>query len=81
MIWYWFLGYVVTVEPGIYFIRPLLYPIQRTEAHSFIDYHMLERFMDLGGVRIEDDVVVTKDGYHNLTTVPKEITDLERLMA
>jgi Xaa-Pro aminopeptidase/Xaa-Pro dipeptidase len=56
-------GMVVTVEPGIYFIPALLdqWGAQRRHA-QFIDYAALERFRDAGGIRIEDDVLITDTG-------------------
>ncbi|KAH9929163.1 Creatinase/aminopeptidase [Fomitopsis serialis] len=59
-------GMVVTVEPGIYFSPHLLAPV-RDSKH--IDHEVLKRYEAVGGVRIEDVVVVTQDGYENLTTV------------
>ncbi len=41
----------------------------------------LNQFRKVGGVRIEDDIVITKTGYLNLTQVPKEISEIEQLMA
>lgn len=38
---------------------------------KYIDKDVLERFYPVGGVRIEDDILVTEDGYENLTTTPK----------
>ena len=38
---------------------------------KYIDKNVLERFYAVGGVRIEDDILVTEDGYENLTTAPK----------
>ena len=45
-----------------------------------IDEKVLERYMHVGGVRIEDDILITKDGYENLTLAPKgkEMLDVIR---
>ncbi|KAI0933258.1 hypothetical protein AcV7_004776 [Taiwanofungus camphoratus] len=59
-------GMVVTVEPGIYFSPHLLAPV-RDSRH--INHDVLKRYEAVGGVRIEDVVVITNDGYENLTTV------------
>ncbi|KAJ4304365.1 hypothetical protein N0V88_001978 [Collariella sp. IMI 366227] len=65
-------GMVVTVEPGIYFCREYLEQFLNHPVHSqFIDKFELEKFYDVGGVRIEDDILVTEEGYENLTTAPK----------
>ncbi|KAF2999474.1 hypothetical protein E8E13_008400 [Curvularia kusanoi] len=66
-------GMVVTVEPGIYFS---LYALQHfylpSPIHSrFINKAVLHRYMAVGGVRIEDDILITSKGYENLTTAPK----------
>jgi Xaa-Pro dipeptidase len=66
-------GMVITVEPGLYFNRFILnrqYLNQENHA-KFIDQEVLKKFMPVGGVRIEDDILITKDGYENLTTAPK----------
>jgi Xaa-Pro aminopeptidase len=56
-------GYVLTVEPGIYFI-PALIDMWRKEGKftDFIAYDKLEAYLAFGGIRIEDDVLVAKDG-------------------
>lgn len=64
---------VVTVEPGIYFCRPYVeaYFLRRPEHARYIDAAALERYWGVGGVRVEDCVLVTSDGYEDLTTAPK----------
>ncbi len=71
-------GFVVTVEPGIYFI-PALIDKWRAENKfpEFIDYDKAEGYKDFGGIRIEDDVLVTKDGSRVLgKPIPKTIQEL-----
>lgn len=66
-------GMVVTVEPGIYFNKFLLdnFFLNDPKHRQFIDMKVLKRYMQVGGVRIEDDILITKHGYENLTTAPK----------
>ncbi|KAK8066052.1 peptidase M24- structural domain-containing protein [Apiospora hydei] len=66
-------GMVVTVEPGIYFCREYIevYYLSKPELARYIDVRVLDRYWDVGGVRIEDCILVTEDGYENLTTAPK----------
>lgn len=73
-------GHVLTVEPGLYFI-PALYALWRKEKRhgDFIVYDAVEKFLDFGGVRIEDDVLVTDRGRKVLgPPIPKTIADVER---
>ncbi|KAJ3044499.1 hypothetical protein HDV00_001926 [Rhizophlyctis rosea] len=76
-------GMVVTVEPGVYFVEGILDAglADPTKA-KFINLELLDRFRrNVGGVRIEDDVVVRENGIENLTGwVPKEIEDVEKVM-
>jgi Xaa-Pro dipeptidase len=76
-------GFVITMEPGVYFIDALLKdPELRRKHKSSVDFAKAESFLDFGGVRIEDDVVIQADGPPlNLTSVPKEIADVEAACA
>jgi len=74
-------GYVVTVEPGVYFIGALM---DRWKAEgtceAFVDYEKVESYRDFGGVRIEDDVLVTEDGCRVLgRPIAKAIAEVEAL--
>jgi Xaa-Pro aminopeptidase len=61
-------GHVVTVEPGIYFVPSLLEDRDLRERHrDTVDWERTDRMMDFGGIRIEDNVLVTEDGYEVLT--------------
>lgn len=73
---------VVTVEPGCYFIDALIADAIKDPAQApHIDMVAVERFRKLGGVRIEDCVAVTADGCENLTTAPKTVDEIEKVMA
>ena len=76
-------GWTVTVEPGAYFIPPLIDEWRAAKRHeAFIDYEALADWRDFGGVRIEDDVVVTDDGCRVLgPPIAKRPDDIETVMA
>lgn len=60
-------GNVITDEPGIYFIPALIEKWKAEKAdHGFVNYHRLESYYDFGGIRLEDDVLVTADGARRL---------------
>jgi len=72
-------GFVITVEPGIYFIPEL---IQRWKADSkcfeFINYSKVNKYTDFGGIRIEDDVLVLQDGCRVLgKRISKTVEEIE----
>jgi Xaa-Pro dipeptidase len=72
----------ITVEPGIYFIDAVLDPaLSDPKTRSLLVPSKLERFRGFGGVRIEDDVAVTVSGAENFTLVPREVKDVEAVMA
>lgn len=60
-------GMVVTVEPGLYFIDSLLTTLKAGPHAGAVTWPLVERLAAYGGIRIEDDVVVTDDGHDNLT--------------
>ncbi|KAL4768927.1 putative Xaa-Pro aminopeptidase pepP [Aspergillus nidulans var. acristatus] len=75
-------GSVITVEPGIYFCRFIIEPfLKNPDLQKYIDVDTLNRYWFVGGVRIEDNVHITKDGHDNLTTAPKTIEEVESLAA
>ena len=73
-------GMVLTVEPGCYF-PPGLMDLHKVWESQFVDAAVLKRYVGVGGVRIEDVVVVRADGVENLTTVPRERAEIEKLCA
>jgi len=74
-------GFVITIEPGLYFIEALLHdPENRRKHKGSVDFARAETFLGFGGVRIEDDVVVRPKGPPlDLTSVPKTIKDVEEV--
>jgi len=61
-------GYVVTVEPGLYFIPALLNdPARRERFRDCVNWSLVEQHLDLGGVRIEDNLLVTAGAPEVLT--------------
>ena len=74
-------GCVITVEPGIYFCRYIIEPYLKDEEQSkFIDESVLNKYWDVGGVRIEDNILVLANGHRNLTTVPKTVDEMEKVI-
>lgn len=74
-------GFVITVEPGIYFIPALIEKWIKEEKHTqFIDYEQVNSYRDFGGIRLEDNVLVTQDGHRVLgKPIPKTIEELEEI--
>ena len=76
-------NFVMTDEPGIYFI-PALIDEWRASGHckEWINFDLLEKYKDFGGIRIEDDIVITKDGCRFLgeKRIPYTPADIEEFM-
>ena len=75
-------GFVITDEPGCYFI-PALIDKWHAEGtcRDFINFDELEKWKDFGGIRIEDDILITDDGCRVLgKPIPKTIEEIEATM-
>jgi len=75
-------GFVVTIEPGIYFI-PQLIDIwkQENKFSQFINYSKVEEYKNFGGIRIEDDLLITENGHKVLgPPLPKEVSELAAII-
>lgn len=73
-------GFVMTDEPGIYFI-PALIDDWRSKGHcaEFLNFDLLETYKDFGGIRIEDDILITADGcrYLGEKRIPYHLNEIE----
>lgn len=76
-------GFVVTVEPGIYFIDPLIDKWHSEGRYrDFIDYRAVEKYRGFGGIRLEDNVVVTAKGHRILGKgIAKDMGEVEKLFS
>jgi len=72
-------GFVITVEPGVYFIPELIDRWMAEKKNSqYINYDMVKKYEDFGGLRIEDDVLVIANGQRVLgKKIPKTIDEVE----
>ncbi|MDH7600456.1 MAG: M24B family metallopeptidase, partial [Sedimentisphaerales bacterium] len=72
-------GFVLTVEPGIYLIDQLIEQFAAEgRFRDFVDYRRLESYRGIGGIRIEDDVLVTPEGCRVLgPAIPREVDEIE----
>ncbi|MGI6291125.1 MAG: aminopeptidase P family protein [Bacteroidales bacterium] len=76
-------GFVLTVEPGIYFI-PQLIDIWEKEKKfiQYINYEKVRKYVGFGGIRIEDDILITDNACRVLgNPLPKQVEEIEKIMA
>ncbi len=75
-------GNVITNEPGIYFIQPLLEKAFKDETISkYFNDDKIKEYYDFGGIRIADDLLVTDDGVETLSkALPKTVEAIEETM-
>jgi Xaa-Pro aminopeptidase len=74
-------GYVVTIEPGIYFIRALLTdPERRQKYREAVNWDRVDTMLDFGGIRIEDDALIAETGVELLSgALPRDRKAIEEL--
>ena len=74
-------GFVITVEPGIYLIPELINQWQRSRKHTdFINYEKVNSYKDFGGIRMEDDYLITPGGSRLLgKALPLSVAEIEEV--
>jgi Xaa-Pro aminopeptidase len=72
-------GFVLTVEPGIYFIPELIDQWHSEGRHSdFLNFDKIATYKDFSGIRLEDNVLITADGHRVLgDRIPKTVEEVE----
>lgn len=76
-------GFVVTDEPGIYFIPALIADWKKNGTNAqFLNFDKIEQYLDFGGIRIEDDVLITSDGCRFIgdKRIPYHVDEVEEFM-
>lgn len=75
-------GMVITIEPGIYIIPALLNTaFEESSQSKYLNREKLTSLFNFGGIRIEDNILITEDAYYNFTNVPKTIDQITTLMS
>lgn len=74
-------GMVLTDEPGVYFSPFLLKDIlENPKTAQYIDKDVLDKYYYVGGVRIEDDLLITEDGYENFTKITSDPEEISKIV-
>ena len=76
-------GFVITDEPGCYFIPALIDKWKSENKFTdFLNYPVIEKYKDFGGIRLEDDVLITADGSRFLgkKRIPLTVEEVENIM-
>lgn len=76
-------GFVITDEPGCYFIPALIDQWRANKQHeAFLNYDTIEKYKDFGGIRLEDDILITPDGSRFLgeKRIPITVNEVESIM-
>lgn len=75
-------GMALTIEPGIYFIEAHFNNKEtRKKYQDLINWKVADSYYSVGGIRIEDNIIITKTGQKNLTRVPKTVAAIEKWMS
>jgi Xaa-Pro aminopeptidase len=76
-------GFVLTNEPGIYFIPALIEQWRKEQTNAaFIDFNRVNEYLDFGGIRLEDDILVTEKGSEIIgDRVPVEPDEIEKIIS
>jgi len=77
-------GFVLTVEPGIYFIPALIDKWKKENInHNFLNFDKIMEYIDFGGIRLEDDILVTDSGCRQIGSqrIPVSVEDVEKITA
>ncbi len=76
-------GFVITDEPGCYFIPALIDKWRAEKMHTdFLNYDVIDTYKDFGGIRLEDDILITKEGSRFLgqKRIPLTVEEVESIM-
>jgi len=75
-------GMVITVEPGLYFIEHIIHnAFNNPDLQNYLNREKIEEYKHVGGVRLEDDVLVTKTGCEVLSNLPRQAKEVEEWLA
>jgi len=69
---------LITIEPGIYFHK-FLFDAATPQQKQYLNMAKIAQYYDFGGIRIEDDILITQTGYDILTQVPKTIHEIQQI--